>query len=175
MPLLVRFHLRPRRDKVSQINGVVCMPFHVQDIAMQRHRRIVQHGDGSPGLIRKALSEKRLTAMHACFISEALEMPKTPPCPKKPRVLYFSKACGPMARVRPRCFQCVDHLSSSATKLCSDARFMTASFAGRSPLHEAKSSLLLSCINNRRMEFSSRNANKSCNSRRVVVKLLGWR
>ena len=34
-----------------------------------------------------------------------------------------------MARVRPRCFQHADHLSSSATKLCSDARFMTASHA----------------------------------------------
>ena len=34
-----------------------------------------------------------------------------------------------MARVRPRCFQHADHLSSSTTKLCSDARFMTASHA----------------------------------------------
>ena len=34
-----------------------------------------------------------------------------------------------MARVRPRRFRRVDHLSSSETKLCSDARFMTASRA----------------------------------------------
>ena len=44
--------------KVSQSNGMVRMSFHVEDITMQRHRRIVQHGDGSPCLIRKALSEK---------------------------------------------------------------------------------------------------------------------
>eukprot|EP00439_Symbiodinium_sp_Y106_P049539 s296_g6.t1 len=43
-----------------------------------------------------------------------------------------------MARVRPRCFQRVDHVSSSATKLCSDARFMTAS--------HAKSSSVLSSV-----------------------------
>ena len=34
-----------------------------------------------------------------------------------------------MARVQPRCFQHADHLSSSTIKLCSDARFMTASHA----------------------------------------------
>ena len=41
------------------------------------------------------------------------------------RLFHFRSS----ARVRPQCFQCIDHLSSSATKLCSDARFMTASHA----------------------------------------------
>ena len=74
---------------------------------------------------REAFFEKLIDSTQAAFVSEALEMLNTPPYPKKPRVQICSEACGPMVRMRPRRLQSVDHLLSSATILCSDARFMT--------------------------------------------------
>ena len=74
---------------------------------------------------REAFFEKLIDSTQAAFVSEALEMLNTPPYPKKPRVQICSEACGPKARMRPRRLQSVDHLLSSATVLCSDARFMT--------------------------------------------------
>ena len=62
--------------KVSQSNGVVCMSFHVQDVAMQRHRRIVQHGDGSPGLGRKTLFEKMVDGDACLFHSRSFRNAK---------------------------------------------------------------------------------------------------
>ena len=58
MSLLVRFHLRSDTifHEMTQSVSMVRVSDHVQDVSMQRHGRIVQHGDGSPRFSRKALS-----------------------------------------------------------------------------------------------------------------------
>ena len=66
-------------------------------------------------LVESAL-RKWLTAMHARFISEALEMLKTI---EAESAVFFMSVRSMHA----------DHLSSSTTKLCSDARSRTASHA----------------------------------------------
>ena len=111
--MLVRFHLRSRLDlhEITQSDSVVRMLYHVQDVSTAALTDCTARQWKSMFESESAL-RKWLTAMHACFISEA------PGMPKRHRV-QRSREC--------RRFQRVDHLSSSETKLCSDARFMTAS------------------------------------------------
>ena len=108
MPLLVRFHLRARLDLLqAQSDSVVRMSLSCSGCL----DAIVQDGDGSPCLRRKAQ--------------------KLSKCRRRRRV-QRSQECCIFHKHAGRWLECAydassDYLSSSATKLCSDARFMTAS------------------------------------------------
>ena len=70
MQMKESFNLHSASNEISKSDSMVQFPNHVLHVAMQSDSWVQQDGYGSPGSIWKA---KRLIAVHASFIDEALD------------------------------------------------------------------------------------------------------